>query len=345
MDDLDESSYTVNMSRLELNSFPSPEARYVSTAQVARALGVSVTTVKRWVDDGILPAQRTIGGHRKLLLSDVLRLARDENLPQADLSFLVSRPQAVDFDDPRSIRDQLARAASELDVALIRAILHGAYQQGYSIETLADRVIAPVMVGIGHDWEIGKTEISHEHRVTQAMISALYELKASLRGQPVSNAPIAIGGAPEHDHSILAPLLGKLVLMDAGWETIHLGPHTPISAFISMVEKLNPRLVWMSVTHLRDGDRFVAEYRELYRIAEEKDVAIALGGRALTDSIRQRLNYTTFGDGLTQLASFARTLYRLPTRPRRGRPRGIRGEAFGTASAEEASMTNESRQV
>lgn len=287
--------------------------QYVSTLQVAHAIGVSVTTVKRWVDEGVLPAHKTPGGHRKILLADVLRLVREKQLPQANLSALLVNESGPGL-TPEQVLNQMIEAINAMDADLITTLIHGAYRSKMSIETIADKIIGPALYQVGNRWESGHMDVTHEHRVTQACISALYELRSFLRANADRNRPIAIGGAPEHDHYILPTLLAKLTLHDAGFNAINLGPHTPVSAFASAIEDFSPRLVWLSITHLVDEEKFISEYQPLFRHAADRGIVVAIGGQGLSESVRSRMSYTTFGDGMTHLANFARTLLR-QTRP------------------------------
>jgi methanogenic corrinoid protein MtbC1 len=267
-------------------------------------------------------------------MADVLRLVRAGNLPQADLSRLMPKPSGSTA-DPAELFAQFQAATRAADVDLIRSVIHAAYTNGVPVELLADRVIAPALAGVGRDWAAGRLDVLHEHRVTQACVSALYELKAYLRLNAEQDRPVAVGGAPEHDHYILPSLLAKLTLLDAGWDAINLGPHTPMDALAAAVERLNPQLLWVTVTHLDLPDPFLADYRKLYDLCESRGIAVAVGGRGITDTVRVRMPYTTYGDGLSQLAAFARSLYRRPGRPRRGRPPGSGKRADGSAAADE----------
>jgi len=229
---------------------PSPEDRYVSTAQVAKALGVSVTTVKRWVDEKILPAHKTVGGHRKLVVADVIRLVRETNLPHADLSGLLPKSPKTDL-DPASVLEQLNEAFLTADAESIRTIILGAYFQGCPVEVLADRVLSPAMVRVGQLWQNGTIDVMHEHRITQAVLTAIHEMKSRLRNRISQDRPVAVGGAPEYDHYFLSTALVGMSLLDAGWDAIDLGPHTPFSAFRNALDELRPRLMWLSVSHRR----------------------------------------------------------------------------------------------
>lgn len=297
------------------------DGRFLSTVQVARAVGVSVTTIKRWVDEGILPAHRTAGGHRKLNLADVLRLTREGSLPPSDLGQLVPVSRG-ESNDPERFRIQLVEAVDALEEDRIRAVIRAAYGAGLSVETLADRVVAPAMRYVGDRWQHGEIDVGSEHLATGAVVAGLFELQGSIAANAADGRPVAIGGAPEGDHYIVPSLLAKLTLIDAGWDAINVGPNTPAASFRTLVDERRPKLLWLSVSHLADGAAFERDFSQLFRNARERGIPVALGGRALAEDLRARLPYTTFGDGFAQLAAFARSLYAPARRPKRGRPAG-----------------------
>lgn len=297
------------------------DGRFLSTVQVAKAAGVSVSTIKRWVDDGILPAHRTAGGHRKLVLADVLRLTREGAMPPSDLGQLVPASRK-ESNDPDRFREQMMEAAKEIDDGRIRSVIRAAYQSGMTVEVLADRVISPTMAFVGRLWQHTLMDVGGEHRVTGAVVAALFELQGQIAANAAKDRPVAIGGAAEGDHYILPSLLAKLTLVEAGWDAVNVGPNTPTSAFVKLFDEIRPKLLWLSVSHVGNSESFEREYSLLYREAHSRGIPVALGGRALTEEVRSRLPYTTFGDGLAQLADFARTLCPPATRPKRGRPVG-----------------------
>jgi excisionase family DNA binding protein len=206
---------------------PSPPD-FLSTAEVAEGLGIGVSTVKRWVEEGVLPATKTPGGHRKLLLADVLEAARRNNLPVRDLARLTAPVGSVRRGDGSPSAEALYDALLVGNPSVVRAVIHGAYRNGLPIETLADEVIGPAMHRIGTAWEDGSIDVMHEHRASQTCASALYELKQVLENRSNRQRPIAVGAAPEGDQSVLGTLLSQMVLLDAGWDAVNNGPNTPL---------------------------------------------------------------------------------------------------------------------
>ena len=56
------------------------ENTYITTREVADLLSVTDTTIKRWTNSGKLKCVKTLGGHRKYLLSEVESFARKNNI-------------------------------------------------------------------------------------------------------------------------------------------------------------------------------------------------------------------------------------------------------------------------
>lgn len=71
---------------IELEEFPPS----MSTLDAAKRLGVTVPTIQRWLDQGVLRGWKTPGGHRRIALSSV----------QSYIDSRMARPHAAGRDEP-----------------------------------------------------------------------------------------------------------------------------------------------------------------------------------------------------------------------------------------------------
>lgn len=283
------------------------------TRQVAEALGLSVSTVKRLVDSGEIRAARTSGKHRLISPLEALRYARERDLPAEGLErFLgLAEPAHVpeaELDD--EARDALASALRRGRAEEARDRIISTFQNTRNAASLADHLIHPAMEKIGHDWKNGSLDVFQEHRATRIIESALFELLNRVQASSPrhSTAPLALGASPEGDLYTLPSLLCELVLRAEGWDVMNLGPNLPMCSLAKAVLAHQPRLVWISVSHLADPDQFVSDYAAFHASASKTSAAVFMGGKALSPDLRARIVSAGFGERMAHLREFATRL-------------------------------------
>lgn len=281
-----------------------------SPKQVARAIGVSEASLKRWCDKGLLPATRTAGGHRRLTLAAVVQFLRatGQELVQPEVLGL---PLATGLGRPALNRTlaQTVEALAAGDEAALRHLTFNLYLAQHSVRDICDRVLAAAFHEIGHRWESGRIEVYRERRACEICARVLFDLRTVLPPVPES-APRAVGGTVAGDPYQLPTTMVEIVLREAGWHAQSFGVGMPFDTLCAAVREVRPRLFWLSVSTIESPADFLGHYADLHAAAAAAGVPLVVGGRALTAAIRRRMHYAAFCDHLGHLASLAATLHR-----------------------------------
>ena len=284
----------------------------LTTRQVAEALSVSESSVKRWCDQGAIPTIRTVGKHRRIPLDGLLRFLEETNRQVLVPSKLKTQgvPLISDCPELDVLLPLFERAVIEGNELECRALLTRYYAHHESFAKLADEFIAATFRRLGELWNCGSLEIYQERRGCEVCHRVLHEFRHLIPEAP-PNAPIAIGAAPSGDQYTLPGQLIELVLRECRWRATNLGSNLPFETIAQAVSTYRPKLLWLTVSHLEDEGSFVRSYHE-FKCQLPAETIVILGGRALTDDLRPKLKYTGHCDNMQQLAAFALALHGSP---------------------------------
>lgn len=245
---------------------------------MAAIVGASESSLKRWIDSGRLPASKTSGGHRRITLTDAVEFIRTNRLT-------VVRPDLLGLSLETEIRGKFSEAALRellqkylLDgrQAEAESLIVASYLEGASVAEICDGLIQPALAHIGAIWAHDSYGIVLEHRATEICIRAVNLLRSYL--PPLSGPPQAVGCAPAGDMYILPSLCAAAVLEAEGIPVANLGSNLPFGAFLQAIDRLQPRTVWLSISHIENQTAFQVEFDSFCRSLAERSIPLILGG-------------------------------------------------------------------
>ncbi len=281
----------------------------LSTRELAEAIGVSESSIKRWADEGVIRASRTAGGHRRILLTEAIRFIRASRSTVVRPDILGLPEAALVTSDVHAPADESERLFGYLidgAAASARGLLTGLYLRGDSTAEIVDGPVSAAMTRIGALWQHEPEGVFVEHRATDICIQAVNQLR--LLAPSLPGRPRAVGGALAGDPYVMPSLAAAAVLEDEGFEAINLGADTPVPSLLHAVDSIRPALVWASISFVPNQASLVRELETFAQGCRQRGVPAILGGQEAAALRAGRLRPLHVGRTMAELAAFARGL-------------------------------------
>jgi DNA-binding transcriptional MerR regulator len=271
-----------------VSRFRSPESRELhSIGDLAEACGISVDTLRIWERRYGRPEPiRLPSGHRRYTIEHIRWLRRvAEALAQGHRTNKVVR--ATDEELDRLLAKEAPPPAPEDLEPLFRAV-HG-YREAQLLDRLwerwrrlgpepfLDRVLDPLLVGVGRRWADGTLDVRHEHFLSEVVEHFLRAARASVL--KTSSGPGIVLATLEGELHGLGLHMAAVVCARQRWRPRVLGVSTPLDEIVKAALESKARAVGVSVSLHTGGigtDRRLAELRR--RLPSDRRVIVGGAG-------------------------------------------------------------------
>lgn len=273
-----------------------------TSAEVAHAFRVGVSSIKRWTDEGELESVRTPGGHRRYTLPAIYRFASIRKMSTDQLPPL---EQAELFDRlPPPAEMTLYEALLNRDEEAVRRLVTPSVDTLVQRASFLDRVVGDAMREIGYRWERGELGVDEEHRASHMIAEAVDRL----RPRPQRSQNVALLACPPGEWHDLPLRLVRLVLEWSGWRTEFLGAQLPWQSACAAIERVKPAIVAYSSRNSEPYQQH--EFKEMLPFCSDRGTMLITGGEWARGGTATEKRYLRF----RTLRGFEKWLRTFPAR-------------------------------
>lgn len=265
--------------------------RYLNSKQVADIIGVNISTLKRWTENGTLGCDKTAGGHRKFTMNHIRDYYRNnpdannntdlkiEDISQKQLFGLI---QKRDF---KKLAEKLAQSSLDTDEVIVSNIINGLYMNGVPVADLLDYVVDVA----GHivEAKLSNKEIVHtEAYVSRQLLTRVVDGLCSEKPNGTFNGKSALCVNFEDNLPDIGVVMSEVVLRHSGYNVFNAGSHAELGNLSSVISKKNIDIVLFYLCNLQCCNAVVVEniektkedIKNIVKEAKKIKVKVLFGG-------------------------------------------------------------------
>jgi excisionase family DNA binding protein len=236
----------------------------LTSEEAAAFLGVGMSTIKRWADEGSLTCERTGGGHRRFRREDLERFRQQRRVgpgPGAGPGARASRTEElIGAPDAQAVMGWLHTERSHLGTwwRVAEAV-------GQAVEE------------VGARWQGGALTLVEEHLLSERLARGLAWCAESIPVNP-SGRRLLLATAEGDEHTLGLSLV-ELVAREAAWVGQWAGRRTPTADLVDTMGRHAVDAVAVSASAAsQDAEALSRQAHALGAAARETGVAVILGG-------------------------------------------------------------------
>ena len=260
------------------------EFKYFTSQEAARILGVNVSTIKRWTDEGKLECISSPGGHRKFLISHLARCLETYKTGTSKVNlFPVENEADLEIShrilkrDFPFLTEYVLNHALECRRELIQQVLNGLYLAQVPLHEIYDKIMVPVLYRIGRAWNDGHITVAREHLASQCIKDTLIRLQGIIRIPREKSGTAICVNLSDELHDIALKMIDHLLELK-GLTVLFSGQMTPSEDLEELISDVKPDRLYISSTVVRNVPESQIEFDRCCVAARAHGASIFIGG-------------------------------------------------------------------
>lgn len=268
--------------------------RYLNSKEVANILGINISTLKRWTDNGTIECKKTVGGHRKFTMQHIRNYYKKNKQSGKNFGAVldtVEHKEIYNFikkNKYNNLAQRLAKTSISSDDLSVNTIIRSSYMSGYNVSDIFDKIIDPASDTV-EKW-LQEKSISHvEEYISRKLITRGVESLSQDKPNGSFNGKAALCINFEDDLPDLGIAMSEVVLRHYGYNVFNTGSHAELGSLKNILKKERIDLVIFYLcdrqccraTALQNLKKTGNQIREIVMIAQNTGLEIIFGGEGL----------------------------------------------------------------